>query len=110
MKTSKLTKLIEIFITHLFAQAKKNYFEQLTFHQPNSKKSWELINSAIKRPGKNKHVSSYLNIDGNIILKPTTEVAEKFNTFFVNIETEIESKIPPAIPNEVPIPLTEPES
>ena len=30
--------------------------------------------------------------------------------FFVNIATEIESKIPPAIPNAVPIPLTEPES
>jgi hypothetical protein len=94
----------------LIRTSKKNYFEQqLTFHQSNSKKTWELINLAIKRPGKNKLVSSFLNIDGNIISKPT-EVAEKFNTFFVNIATEIESKIPPAIPNVVPIPLTEPES
>jgi hypothetical protein len=94
----------------LIRTSKKNYFEQqLTFHQSNSKKTWELINLAIKRPGKNKLVSSFLNIDGNIISKPT-EVAEKFNTFFVNIASEIESKIPPAIPNVVPIPLTEPES
>jgi hypothetical protein len=94
----------------LIRTSKKNYFEQqLTFHQSNSKKTWELINLAIKRPGKNKLVSSFLNIDGNIISKPT-EVDEKFNTFFVNIASEIESKIPPAIPNVVPIPLTEPES
>ncbi len=39
----------------------------------------------------------------------STEIAEKFNNFFVNIATEIEKTIPPAIPNTVPIPITEPE-
>ena len=74
--------------------SKKNYFEQqLTLHQSIAKKTWELINLAAKRPGKNKNFISCLNIDGNIISNPT-EVAEKFNTFFVNIATEIESKIP----------------
>jgi len=94
----------------LIRTSKKIYFEQqLTFHQSNAKKTWELINLAIKRPEKNKNVSSCLNIDGNIITNPT-EVAEKFNNFFVNIATEIESKIPPAIPNVVPILFTEPDS
>jgi hypothetical protein len=50
-----------------------------------------------------------LNINGTITSN-STEIAEKFNDFFVNIATEIEKTIPPAIPNTVPIPLTEPES
>jgi hypothetical protein len=50
-----------------------------------------------------------LNINGKLIIN-SAEIADKFNNFFVNSVTEIESNIPPAIPNVVPIPLTEPDS
>ena len=46
----------------LIRMSKKNYFEQqLTLHQSNAKKTWELINLAAKRPGKNKNFISCLN-------------------------------------------------
>jgi hypothetical protein len=94
----------------LIRASKKLFFEQqLTFYQSNAKKTWELINLATKRSTKNKNFTSCLNINGSITSNPT-EIAEKFNNFFVNIATEIERTIPPAIPNFVPIPLTEPES
>jgi len=50
-----------------------------------------------------------LNINGKLILN-SAEIADKFNNFFDNSVTEIKSNIPPAIPNVVPIPLTEPDS
>ena len=94
----------------LIRTSKKLFFEQqLTLYQSNAKKTWELINLATKRPVKNKNFTSCLNINGTITSNPA-EIAEKFNNFFVNIATEIEINIPPAVPNVVPIPLTEPDS
>ncbi len=94
----------------LIRTSKKLFFEQqLTLYQSNSKKTWELINLATKRSAKNKNSTACLNINGTITSN-STDIAEKFNNFFVNIATEIEITIPPAIPNVVPIPLTEPES
>jgi hypothetical protein len=85
----------------LIRTSKKLFFEQqLTLYQSNSKKTWELINLATKRPAKNKNFTACLNINGTITSN-STEIAEKFNNFFVNIATDIEKTIPPAIPNTV---------
>jgi len=63
----------------LIRTSKKLYFEQqLSFYQSNSKKTWELINLATKRPLKNKNLTSCLNINGTIISNPA-EIAERFN-------------------------------
>jgi len=75
---------------------KKAFFEtQLFKYQSNMKKTWELINLATKKCKKNKDEISCINIDGNTVTD-SAAIADKFNTFFVNIASEIEKTIPPA--------------
>jgi hypothetical protein len=66
----------------LIRTSKKLFFEQqLSLYQSNSKKTWELINLATKRPAKNKNFTACLNVNGTITSN-STEIAEKFNNFF----------------------------
>jgi hypothetical protein len=75
---------------------KKAFFEnQLCKYQSNMKKTWELINMATRKSKKNKDEISCINIDGRTVTD-SASIADKFNTFFVNIAAEIEKDIPPA--------------
>jgi hypothetical protein len=58
------------------------------------KKTWELINMATRKCKKNKDDISCINIDGRTVTD-SAAIADKFNSFFINIATEIEKDIPP---------------
>jgi hypothetical protein len=86
----------------LHRKCKKDFFEkQLSKHQSNMKKTWELIHEATKKKRKVKESVQRLNLENTLILD-SSEIAETFNRFFINIASEIEQKIPPAnVMNEI---------
>jgi hypothetical protein len=88
---------------------KRAFFEeQLLKNQSNMKKTWELINLATKKSKKNRDEIHCINSDGRTLTDPAL-IADKFNTFFINIASEIEKTIPPA---DQPLqqPLSEPHA
>ena len=67
---------------------KRAFFEeQLLKNQSNMKKTWELINLATKKSKKNRDEIHCINSDGRT-LTDLALIADKFNTFFINIASE----------------------
>ena len=77
--------------------SKKLYFEtQLKNNSSNLKRTWQIINSAIKKPSKNcKNITEIL-IDGNLESDPKT-VANYFNNFFRTAAVNIVNDINPSM-------------
>jgi hypothetical protein len=64
----------------------------------NLRKTWQILNDALNIP-KNKQIISRLMVNNILIDKPT-DIANKFNSFFTSIASEISSTINPCSDNE----------
>ena len=68
----------------------QNYFQG---NSENLKKIWDGIKSVVTLKTKSKTFPNSLCLDRNIIASKTF-IAEKFNSFFVNVDSNLASKIP----------------
>jgi len=83
----------------LIKASKKLYFQhQLKKYQSNSKKTWEILRKAINNKKKKENSIQNLIIEGKLINDPKL-MADKFNTFFANIATDIVNSIHPSDSN-----------
>jgi hypothetical protein len=73
------------------------YQEQLLANKNNLWKTWQILNDALNNP-KSKQKISKLLVNNTMIDDPS-EIANKFNTFFTSIASEISSKINPCFDN-----------
>ena len=76
---------------------KKQYYSKLIIkYKNNVKKTWEVIKKVIgKTKSYNHSLLRKLNIDNEEIYNQKT-IAESFNTFFINIGSNLANKIPPS--------------
>ena len=72
---------------------KKYYFDYFTEHNSNIKKTWKGIRELINI-NKRKSVSIKLLNENNNKITDTKEIANTFNTFYANMGSNIEKKIP----------------
>ena len=73
----------------------QNYFQK---HSKNVKKTWDSIKSIVKLKSKDKTAPNLLIVNGNVIINKSY-IAEIFNDFFVNVGSNLASKIPIIIIN-----------
>ena len=74
-----------------------SYFEE---HTINIKKTWEGIRKIVNVKKTTKFSISHLNLNGKII-DESTDIANAFNNFFVNVGPNTEKTIP-KVPNKSP--------
>ena len=80
----------------LIKASKKLYFQQqLKKYQSDSKKTWEILRKAINNKKKKENSIQNIILEGNLINDPAI-MADKFNTFFVNMATDIVESIHPS--------------
>jgi hypothetical protein len=80
-------------LNHILRSAERQYYQsQLENAQNNLRQSWKIIKEVINKNKKMQKKSRFL-INGNII-ENTSEIAEAFNNFFINIGNELDKKIP----------------
>lgn len=73
---------------------KKNYLEnKLSENQNDPKKTWKILNEALKRKAAAHDKIDIINIDNQEIINPKT-IANSFNDFFSSVGINIASKIP----------------
>ena len=68
----------------------QNYFQK---HSKNVKKTWDSIKSIVTLKSKDKTAPNLLIVNGNVIINKSY-IAEIFNDFFVNVGSNLASKIP----------------
>ncbi len=74
--------------------AKKLYFnEQLSKHQSNMKKTWQLLRCAINKKSKNKEQSIPGIFHNNLIVTQPSKIADIFNDFFTTAPEKIVNQI-----------------
>ena len=73
------------------------YFEE---HNTNIKKTWEGIRKIVNVKKSTKFTISHLNINGKTV-DDSTDIANSFNNFFVNVGPETEKSVP-IVPNMSP--------
>jgi hypothetical protein len=83
-------------LNHLIKASQRLYYQnQLLQNKTNLRKSWQVINTAINRSKvKNKSIKS-LTLSGKKVTDPK-DIAEHFNTYFTNIGSVLDRKIPPS--------------
>ena len=75
-------------------EAKRNYYSnKFNEHSKDMKKTWEIINTLIKK-GKKTHSIPGLFQDSNKDYSTFSEIAEGFNSFFVNVGPRLANEIP----------------
>ena len=84
-KYTKMKKFVEKHIKKSKNKYYTDYFEQ---YKNDSKKQWQMINCLLHRNSKKSSVTKIIDKDGNETNSPT-EIAEKFNEYFVNIASEL---------------------
>jgi len=92
-KQKYLYKLYANKLTKVKTLAKKNYFstEFDKTSTGNVRETWKIINSLIhKRPSNS--IPDKIIVD-NKTIDNTKEIAEKFNTYFCNVESKLQKKI-----------------
>ena len=70
----------------------QNYFQR---NSKNLKKTWDGIKSVVTLKSKAKTFPNSLFVDSDIIANKTS-ITETFNNFFVNVDSNLASKIPKA--------------
>ena len=80
-------------LNKLIKRTKNNYYHNVFSNfKSNIKKTWETLN---KLTGKNSNKTTINNIIYNDkILNNPVDISEAFNTFFTNVATNLESKLP----------------
>ena len=68
----------------------QNHFQK---HLKNVKKTWNSIKSIVTLKSKDKTAPNLLIVNGNVIINKSY-IAEIFNDFFVNVGSNLASKIP----------------
>ena len=68
----------------------QNYFQK---HSNNVKKAWDGIKSIVTLKSKDKTTPNSLMVNGNVVTNKNC-IAEIFNNFFVNVGSNLASKIP----------------
>jgi len=92
---SRLFKNYRNLFNTVVRASKKLYFEtQLQKNSSNLKKTWQLINSAIKKPAKNSKITPEIYINNVLESDPKT-VANHFNKFFSTAALNIVKDINP---------------
>ena len=88
--------------------SKKLYFQnELTKHQSDMKKTWEILRKAINNSKKRDNSIQNLICNGTSITDAES-MANNLNQFFVNVASDVIQSInPPEIPSRPPIPLNE---
>ena len=75
-------------------QSKKEYYQNyFRKHSKNAKKTWYGIKSMVALKSKDKTTPNSLMVNGNVITNKNC-IAEIFNDFFVNVGSNLSSRIP----------------
>ena len=75
-------------------QSKKEYYQNyFRKHSKNAKKTWDGIKSMVALKSKDKTTPNSLMVNGNVITNKNC-IAEIFNNFFVNVGSNLSSRIP----------------
>ena len=82
-------------LSRVITTAKKRYYQQLIIDNKNNpKRTWEILNEVMGRGGKSATSKLKLaEIDGHLT-SDSREIAEGINKYFINVGSELESKIP----------------
>jgi hypothetical protein len=101
VNSNNFKKFRNIYNTVLRASKKLYYENQLKNNLTNLKKTWQIINTAIKKPGKKNKLISNLHINGTNVNDPKA-MADHFNKFFSTAALDIVNSINPSdiIPEE----------
>jgi hypothetical protein len=76
------------------------YYEKvLSDNKNNLRKTWQILYEALNKPTAKQKISK-LKVNNTLIEDPT-DIANKFNTFFTSVASEISSKINPCNDNIV---------
>ena len=99
-KNEKAYKMYKSFCEKLKLQSKKLYFQSKLKQYENNIKNTRKIMKAIIDKSKvyNDNFPKILNIDKKEITYKKT-IAEKFNSYFINVESKLATKIPPSNTN-----------
>ena len=80
-------------LTSLIRTSKRRYYaEKLEESKFNSKRTWNVLNDILGRQNGHKQISSSFKINGSPNSDPQT-IADKFNSYFVNIGPQLAHKI-----------------
>ena len=81
-------------VNSLQRKAERNYYkEQLEINEHDLRKSWNVIKDIIGKEGKNKQNKSAEFIIDNKTSTDSYEIANHFNNYFLNVGTNLTSKI-----------------
>ena len=92
--TISTLKKIRNKVISLQRKAERNYYkEQLEINEHDLRKSWNVIKGIIGKEGKNKQNKSAKFIIDNKTSTDSYEIANHFNNSFLNVGTNLTSKI-----------------
>ena len=80
-------------LTNIIRTSKKDYFHKLLDqHRNNIKETWKILNGLIKKSTRNAEYPNFFKKEENII-DNEMEIANEFNTFFVNVGPKLAGEI-----------------
>ena len=80
-------------LNHLITKAEREYYSKLfEEHKGNLKKSWKILKEVINKKKSDSSCSRFIINDK--VTTDGSEIADGFNSFFVNVGPSLASKIP----------------
>ena len=87
-------KAYKKYLANILHYAEQNYYDQLfAKYKSNMKKSWQLLKNIISANRKHKFKSTKFKIN-NISTDDNCKIANHFNSYFVNVGSSLDKKIP----------------
>ena len=88
-------------LNHILKTAERKYYQdQITAHKSNLKKSWAIIKQVINKKKSTNKLNIQLRTNDKIITD-LYQIANQFNSYFVNIGSNLDDKIPKTNKNPI---------